>query len=166
MLKEIAIGRIRKTHGVKGYLKVMSFSGEYDHFMDLEKITLKSKDQSKIFKIEEVTPFSGEILIKLEGIDTPEKGKLLSGWDIWVPREHAAHLEQGEFYHADLHGCQILLEGKVIGSVQSILESGSNDLLEIKTEKGMKLIPFNSVFIGGVDTENKTIELLEGWILD
>ncbi|MDA3958244.1 ribosome maturation factor RimM [Oceanispirochaeta sp.] len=166
MLEEIAIGCVRKTHGVKGYLKVVSFSGEYDHFQKLDQIKLKNKSQSRVFKIEEVTPFGGEVLIKLEGIDNPEKGKLLSGWVIWVPRDLAADLKQGEFYHADLVNCQVLLEGKEIGEVQSILESGSDDLLEVKIGEEVKLIPFNSIFIGSVDMEKKTIELLEGWILD
>jgi len=166
MLQEIAIGRIRKTHGLKGYLKVMSFSGEYDHFFDITQINLKNKNQSRVFKVDEVLPFSGEVLLKLEGIDNPETGKLLSGWEIWVSREQAAELEEGEFYYADLADCQVQLTGKIIGRVKTVIESGSHDLLEVETENGIKLIPFNKVFIGKVDTKNKMIELLEGWILD
>ncbi len=166
MSEEIAIGRIRKTHGVKGYLKIMSFSGEYDHFFDIDQITLKNDNQSRVFKVQEVLPFSGEVLLKLEGIENPETGKLLSGWEIWVSRDQAAELEEGEYYYADLAGCQVQLSGKTIGLVQTVIESGSHDLLEVKTDDGVKLIPFNEVFIGRVDTKKKMIELLEGWILD
>jgi 16S rRNA processing protein RimM len=163
---EIAIGRVRKPHGVKGYLKVMSFSGEYDHFFDLEHITLKNKDRTLEFKVDQVVPHSGEILMKLEGVDNPERGRQLSGWDIWVSRAHAVSRDSDEFYHADLVGCQVELKGEAVGTVVSILEAGADDLLEIEAEEERKLIPFNSVFIGSVDTDNKRIELLEGWILD
>jgi len=166
MLEDIAIGRIRKTHGVKGYLKIMSFSGEYDHFFDIDQITLKNKDQTRVFEVEEVLPFSGEVLLKLKGIDNPETGTLLSGWEIWVSRDQAAELKEGEFYYADLAGCQVQLSGTAIGHVRTVIESGSHDLLEVETAEGIKLIPFNEVFIGKVDTKNKLIELLEGWILD
>ena len=165
-MSNIAIGRVRKPHGVKGYLKVMSFSGEYDHFFDLDHITLKNKDRTLDFKVDQVVPHGGEILMKLEGVDNPEKGRQLSGWEIWVKRTHAVARDSDEFYHADLVGCQVELKGAAVGKVVAILDSGADDLLEIETEEGKKLIPFNPVFIGRVDTEKKQIELLEGWILD
>ncbi|MBF9017633.1 MULTISPECIES: ribosome maturation factor RimM [unclassified Oceanispirochaeta] len=166
MLAEIAIGRVRKTHGIKGYLKIMSYSGEYDHFYDLTLITLKNKERTRSFEIEKVIPLGGEVLIKLKGVDNPEDGKLLSGWDIWVPRTLASKLEDGEFYLADLAGSELILEGKSVGKIRTILNSASDDLLEVDTEEGSKLVPFNSVFIGKIDTDKKTVELLEGWILD
>ncbi|MDC7240116.1 MAG: ribosome maturation factor RimM [Spirochaetales bacterium] len=166
MLDEIAIGRIRKTHGVKGYLKILSYSGEYDHFYDLEKITLKSKGKSRVFEVEKVAPLGDEVLLKLKGLDTPEQGKLLAGWDIWVPRTQAAGLDKGEFYHADLIGSDLILDGTSVGTIKSVMEAGSDDLLEVETGEEAKLVPFNKVFIGKIDTEKKTVELLEGWILD
>lgn len=166
MLAEIAIGRIRKTHGVKGYLKILSYSGDFDHFFDLDQITLKSKGKTRVFEVEKAIPLSGEVLLKLKGVDNPEEGKLLSGWDIWVPRTQAARLDDGEFYQADLTGSDLILDGKTVGKILSVMEAGADDLLEVETESGNKLIPFNSVFIGEVNTDKKTVELLEGWILD
>ncbi|MDC7231810.1 MAG: ribosome maturation factor RimM [Spirochaetales bacterium] len=166
MLSEIAIGRIRKTHGVKGYLKILSFSGEFDHFYNIDQITLKKDRKTRSFEVEKVVPLSGEVLLKLKGVDNPEDGRLFSGWDIWVPRENASKLENGEFYLADLAGSSLLLEGKAVGTIRTILDAGADDLLEVETEEGNKLVPFNSVFIGRVDTDKKTVELLEGWILD
>ncbi len=163
---DIAIGRIRRTHGVKGYLKVMSYSGEWEHFYTLDAVTLKQNGQVRYYQVEKVIPHGGEILFKLEGIDSPEAGRLLGGWEIWVPREQAAVLKPDEYYHADLEGCKVLLEGCVVGSVLRLREAGGDDLLEIDTGKGIKLVPFSRVFIGKVDIQEKKIELLEGWILD
>ena len=167
MTDQIAIGAVRTTHGIRGYLKVMSFSGETDHFFKLERITLKSKDSSRSFEVEAVKQNGNQLLMKLKGIDTPEQGKLYSRWEIWVPRELASSLEDNEFYHADLIGCKLMLKGESIGTVNSIMDGGGDELLEIKLNDGqMKLIPFNAVFIGPIDIEKKEIELLEGWILD
>ena len=165
-MSDIAIGRVRKPHGVKGYLKVMSFSGVFDHFFDLDQITLKKADRTLTFKVEKIIPHSREILMKLEGVDNPESGKQLSGWDIWVARDHAAERGPDEYYHADLVGCTLRWKDKTIGTVVAVLDAGADDLLEVQTEDERKLIPFNSVFIGSVDVDNKEIELLEGWILD
>ncbi len=163
---DIAIGCIRKTHGVKGYLKVMSYSGEWEHFYSLDRITLKHDGKARSYLVEAVQPHGGEVLLKLEGINSPEEGRPLSGWDIWVPREQAAALRHDEYYHADLEGCEVVLDGSPVGRVKRIQEAGADELLEIETGNGLKLVPFNKVFIHKVDIEKKKIELLEGWILD
>jgi len=168
MMNEIAIGAVRTTHGVRGYLKVRSFSGDYDHFYGLKTITLKNRGQTRQFDVESVKPLGDQILIKLKGLDTPEAGKMYSNWEIWVPRNEAAPLKEGEFYHADLNGCTVLLDRQPVGTVLSVIEGGGGgDLLEITSVDGEnKLIPFNPVFIGRIDIEKKEIELMEGWILD
>ena len=167
MTEQIAIGTVRTTHGIRGYLKVRSFSGETDHFFKLESVVLKKGDSSRRFDVETVKPNGNQILMKLKGIETPEEGKLFSNWEIWVPREMGASLEENEYYHADLYGCHVVLEGKKIGVVRSIIEGGGGELLEVKMDDGeSKMIPFTAVFIGSIDIEKKEIELLEGWILD
>jgi 16S rRNA processing protein RimM len=167
MMDEIAIGAVRTTHGVRGYLKVRSFSGDFGHFYDLKEITLKNGNRTRRFEVESVKPLGDQIIMKLKGLDTPEAGKSYSNWEIWVSRDEAAPLEEGEFYHADLNGCTVLLDRRPVGKVRSILDGGGGDLLEVAMDDGEnKLIPFNPVFIGRIDTDKKEIELLEGWILD
>lgn len=167
MSDQIAIGAVRTTHGVRGYLKVKSFSGETEHFFKLSSVTLKNKSSSRKFDIEDMKPNGDQLLMKLKGINTPEEGKLYSNWEIWVPREMGSSLDDNEFYHADLNGCEVILKGEAIGVVNSIIEGGGADLLEVKLKDDqMKFIPFNAVFIGPIDIEKRKIELLEGWILD
>ncbi len=167
MNDQIAIGAVRTTHGVRGYLKVRSFSGEVDHFFKLEKITLVKEGSSRNFEVETVKPNGDQLLMKLKGIDTPEQGKLYSNWEIWVPRELAAPLEDNEFYHADLIGCNLVLNSSKVGTVLSIIEGGNGELFEVEMEdSSRKLVPFNDVFIGSISVTEKEIELLEGWILD
>ncbi len=167
MTEQIAIGTVRTTHGVRGYLKVKSFSGETEHLFKLERVFLKKGNSSRSFEVEAVKPNGNQVLLKLKGIDTPEEGKLFSNWEIWVPREMGASLDEDEFYHADLYGCHLILEGRKVGVVRSIIEGGGGELLEIEMDNGEnKMVPFSAVFIGPIDIEKKEIELLEGWILD
>lgn len=168
MTDQIAIGAVRTTHGVRGYLKVRSFSGELEHFYGLKEIVLKKGESSRRFDVEAIRPNGDQLLMKLGGIDTPEEGKLFANWEIWVPRECGSSLQENEFYHADLNGCRLMLDGAAIGTVRSLIEGGGGDLLEVTlAEQGeSKLIPFHAEFIGPIDIEKKEIELLKGWILD
>ncbi len=163
---EVAIGKIRKPHGVKGCLKILSFSGDFNHFFGLTEVTLKGKGIARKFRVEKVTPLGEEVLLKLVGLDNPEAGKFLNGWDIWVPRSQGSTLGEGEFYHADLVGCRLFLGDQEVGVIRAIIEAGADDLLEVQTPGGDRLVPFNSLFIGDIRMDEKEIELLEGWVLE
>ena len=165
----LAIGSIRTSHGVKGLLKVHSFSGETDHFYDLDEVTLKDKrGRTRIFAVERVAQNGKDLLVKLKGIDTPEMGKSFAGWEIWVPREKAAPCDDGEFYYADLVGCRLYHGDETLGTVGAVTDGGGGTLLEIRrTEgEGRFFVPFRKEFIGRVDVAGKTVELLELWVAE
>ena len=193
MLKNnnLAIGKIRTSFGVKGFVKIISFSGENDHFYKLEEVILQSDRIREKKKIEEVSIHGNDLILKFKDIHTPEEAKKYINCEIWVPRENVCALGEGEYYLADLSGCTLIStpeKGAIVyGKVKSVIcDCGASDLLEIETAKTGKaktgedkaaeanptkantevfLIPFLSRFIGKVDIANKTIELLEDWII-
>ncbi len=164
-MENIAIGRIRTSHGVKGYLKVQSFSGSTSHFFTLRDIVLKNRTREKIFHIEDVKQSGSSVLFKLEGINTPEAGKMYSGWEIWVDEKFAAPLEPGEFYIKDMIGCNVVFNRKRIGTVCGVMDTTASDLLEVKTVNGSVIVPFIDEFIGTVDISARTIELKDDRLL-
>lgn len=165
-MEMIAIGKIRTSHGIRGFVKIVSYSGETDHFFDLKKVTLKSDRITREFDVEKVNPMGDSVILKLTGIDTPEKAKAIAGMEIWVPREKAAPLKEGEYYHADLYGCEMLFEGETVGKVKSIIEGGGGELFEIELNSGESvLVPFRDEFVGEIFIEKKLIELKNDWIL-
>ncbi len=166
-MDKIATGLIRTTHGIRGYLKVKIFSGDADNFLEHTKLLLKKNSQEKLYTIEESFLHGDSVLIKLSGIDTPEAGKLLNGWEIWISRDEASPLDDDEYYQADLHGCSVLFEGSVIGKVLSLVEGAQSDLLEIEktVDEARCYVPFMNEFVSEVDIKNKTIELRNVWIL-
>ena len=164
-MEKLAIGKIRTSHGLKGYLKVVSFSGETDHFFKLDSVLLKGKNRQRTFAVEEIKTFGTTVLLKLEGIDSPEDGKKLSGWEIWVEKEFAAPLKKGEYYVSDMVGCKVLFEENVVGTVKGVTDSSADDLLEVSTEKGLFYVPFRNEFVGEVNIPDGTIVLKDNGLL-
>ena len=165
-MDEIAIGKIRTSHGVKGFVKVLSFSGQTDHFLELNEFVLKKNGKVKVFALESIRASGSTVFAKLKGIDNPEVAKTYSGWEIWVTEEFAAKLSDGEYYLKDLNGSDVVNSGKVLGKIVGISENSINDLLEVKTETGVYIIPFKEEYIGNVDILSNTVELKAVWLLE
>jgi 16S rRNA processing protein RimM len=159
----IAIGIIRTSFGVKGELKVKSFSGEVKHFLSLKEVFLKDKGNRFLLKkVENVRSAKDDLIMKLEGIDTPELGKTFSGTEIWVSRKDASPLGSDEYYLADLCRCTAYIGVEKIGVVRSLIEGSSSDLLEVVRENGQSLVvPFLDEYVDRVSIEESKIYLRE-----
>jgi len=193
MVEQFVVGVVRGTHGIAGELKVESTSGEYEHFVGMEEVTLTHGTESRLFKVEYAKPASGTLYLKLVGISTPEKAAEYNRWQIVVPRKNAHPLQEGEWYIEDLKGCSVIYYNgavepeddseSVVGTVTDVKEGGSGYLVEIslsescsllrediRMSKGSKprsvFVPFNDEFIGTVDVERRKMRLMHLWILE
>lgn len=161
----LVIGIVRTSHGVRGYVKIQSLSGERDHFFQIKEVVLRQNNTEKVYRVDDVKPLGKGLIIKFEGIESPEEGKRLAGAELWVERDLAAPLQPGEFYAADINGCDVFFEGEKVGTVVSIMENGLTDLLEVRCEDGVHLVPLTEQFIGEIDTEAKSLQLKDDWVL-
>ena len=165
----IAIGVVRTAWGLEGWVKLNSYSGEWDHFASLKTVSLKSVPSGRIreYGIEGFRIHQGAGQFKFFGVDSPESAKTLSGAEIMVSREGAAVLGEDEWYIADLIGLRILdVDGNHLGKVISII-STSDDLLEVETPAGEKfLVPFRKEFVGEPDIKGGTLVLTALWIME
>ncbi|MBN2443501.1 MAG: 16S rRNA processing protein RimM [Spirochaetales bacterium] len=162
MNQKLAIGIIRTSFGVHGELKVKSLSGETDHFLELSHISIEKNGQLHEYRIEGIKIKSDVILLKLEGIDTPEKGKEFNGCKIWVDREKACPLEDDEYYYGDLTHCEVFKANIRIGKVMNVFESGSDFMLELRSTNGKQLIlPLRDEYIEDIDIKQCVITLRE-----
>lgn len=158
----LALGKLTSSFGVKGGIKVKSFSGEVNHFKKLvNQIVLLKQDNKEISIKVSACEIKGEIpVLYFDGYDAPEKVKVLNGFELWADRKFASKLEKDEFYMSDLVGLSLVFEGKTVGSVVSFMETSSM-LLEVKSVNGDNFwVPFINHFIGTVDLDTKTIELI------
>ncbi len=161
---------VRRAHGVNGFVRVESASGETAHIEALSSVFLRLKNKNSEpveYIIEETRGNSSSFFIKFKGIDTPEEAKAILGAEILVPRDKACPLREGEFYISDLCKCALVYKGSVIGNIESVIEGGGGFLLEVRLDSGVvRLVPLKDAFIGEIDTAKKTVALLHSWILE
>ncbi len=164
-MDRLVVGIVRTSHGVRGYVKIASLSGEREHFYQMKEVLLKQDRTEKVYRVEDVKPLGDGLIIKFDGVDTPEAGKQLSGAEIWVDKGLAAPLKEGEYYAYDITGCDVIFAGERIGMIKSILEGGHKDLLEVMCDDGIHLVPLTEQFIGSIDIDDKTVELKDDRVL-
>ena len=178
MTDSFTLAVIGSPFGLKGFVKVKSFSGETAHLASLKNVLLRHKKSEKTiveksFIIEETTPLEepSSILMKFQGIDSPEAAKTLTGAELIADRSLAAPLKQGEYYIEDLKGLKVIVAGasnpEVLGHISDIIEGGNGNLAEIRlVTGGIRLVPFRNEFFGDISLEHGSIILLETWILE
>ncbi len=162
MKQVLTTGIIRSTHGIKGFLKVRPYAEDFSHFFKLKEVTVQKFSRQKSLVIEKVQNFNGELLIKFEGIDNPEDAKLLSGWEILVPREQASKLGKNKIYTADLLGMKLLYDNEESGEVISVMEGAQSLLLEVRcNDSKIRMVPYMiGIFVDDVNVENGIMRLL------
>lgn len=163
----LAVGVITGTHGLHGEVKGRSFSREPGRFAGLTEALFRKGGRGKTLRIELARPHPPQgILLKIAGVDTPEEARRLVGFEMWVPREKASRLVEGEYYTADLCRCSIWFGDELIGSVRSVWEGAAAQLLEVRNAAGKTfLVPFTDHFIGEVDVAGGKICLREDEIV-
>ena len=195
MTEQFVVGIVRGTHGVSGEFKVESTSGEYDHFYHMDEVTITDGTNSRLVKIESVKEGNNVLYMKLAGINSPEDAAKFNRWEIVVPREKAHKLQKDEWYIEDLKGSSVwykdtagdtapaLDDNSVVGTVTNVVEGGSGYLVEIKLSESCRLlgddikfnrkgkvntvyVPFKDEFIGKINIEEKTMQLMHLWILE
>ena len=166
-MEEFVIGIIGRSHGIKGHVNVRSLSGETAHFRKLSEITAANRGRRKTLKISSVVvKGKGSLLVKFDGIDTPEDAKKLATWELIVPRENGASLKKNEHYISDLKNLDVICEGKVLGKLIDIVDGAGDLLAEIHAHEESFLIPYTAMYFGEVNLENKRIEFLKPWVLE
>jgi 16S rRNA processing protein RimM len=166
-MDELVIGRLGAPFGLKGHVRLISYSGETAHIRKLKDITLRANGSSRQASIDSVTETSGGIAIRLAGVSSPEEAKSLNGLELFVSRADACPRGKDEYYIVDLVGCSLFQEGREVATVMDIVDGGGGQLVDARLSDGSRvLIPFRGEFIGTVDVDARRVELLSAWILD
>jgi 16S rRNA processing protein RimM len=161
MANRIAVGVIRKAHGLRGEASVEPWTDSPDRFEDLDAVTLVSPDeaQTRETRVETVRNHAGRALVKFAGIETPEAVQLLQGWSVEIPEEQARALEEDEYFLHDLPGLTLVdAEGRERGVVTEVFEGGGGILLGVKRADGRTFeLPFAADICTEIDLAAKRI---------
>ncbi len=160
MSGRIAVGVIRKPHGIRGEASVEPWTDDVERFDELKSVTLVAPGDSSTREvtIESARPHGDRVLVKIEGLETPEAVELLRNWTIEIPESEAKVLEENEYFLHDLIGLTLIdAEGRERGKVVNIAEGGGGLLLEVQRGKHRFDVPFAEEICTKIDLEAKTI---------
>ena len=165
-MDRIALGAIRKPHGVRGEASVEPWT-EFERFSEVRQVTLVAPDESdtRDVTIEAARAHGGRALLKFSGIDTPEDLALYRGWTIEIPEDEARKLDEGEYFLHDLVGLTLVNDaGAEVGRVIDAYEGGGGVLLEVESGPRKFEVPFAAGICKTIDVAAKrmVVDLPEG----
>lgn len=163
------IGKIVALFGLRGELKVISFSDIPDRFASLDSVYVGSEHTRHV--IEGVRPHKGDlVLLKLHGINDATAAEPFRNQDLCIPLDQLAELPPDSYYQHDILGLQVFtLEDRSIGVIVDIIVTGSNDVYVVKDQDGKQiLIPAIKEMIKQVDLVRRKmyIDPIKGLIDD
>mgnify|MGYP003370328832 CR=1 FL=1 len=167
-MEYLEIGQIVNTNGLKGLLTVNPFTDDMERFEDLKKVYILYNKELIEKTIEEVKYKKNQVLLKLKGIDSIEEAEKYRECYLKINREDAIELPNDTYFIVDLLGLEVVTtDNKILGKIDDIFQTGSNDVYVVKDELGKQiLLPAISDVVKKVDLENKKmiVELIEGLI--
>ena len=162
----LRVGVISSTHGIRGEVKVYPTTDDPERFLDLDEVILDTGREHKILEIEGVKFFKNQVILKFKGYDNINDIEKYLKKDLLVDREHAVELGENENFIADLIDMEVVTdEGKVLGTLTDVIETGANDVYAVKTPEGKEiLLPAirDCILDVNVDEKRMTVLVMEG----
>ena len=151
MTAPICVARIGAAHGVRGAVKLWTFTE--DPLAVRHYGPLTTKDGSRQFEVTHAREAKGHLVATLKGIATREDAERLKGIELYVAREKLPETDDDEFYHADLIGlAAVTTADEPLGRVLAIHNFGAGDIIEIAPPQGATmLLPFTNAVVPTVD---------------
>jgi 16S rRNA processing protein RimM len=161
MAAQICIARIGAAHGVRGAVKLWTFTD--DPLAVMQYGSLATKDGARSFEVATAREAKGHLVATLKGIATREEAERLNGLELYVAREKLPATDGDEYYHADLIGlAAVTPANEPLGRIIAIHNFGAGDIIEIARSNGTTmLLPFTNAVVPLVDLASGrvTIEL-------
>jgi len=150
--ERICVAQIGAAHGVRGEVKLKSFTADPLAVMDYGP--LSTEDGARSFVIEALRPAKGHLVARLAGIGDRDTAERLARTRLYIPRERLPPPAADEFYHADLIGlAAVAADGSEVGTVVAIHDFGAGDILELRPASGGTtiMLPFNEACVPKID---------------
>lgn len=159
------VGVIANTHGVRGEVKVFPTTENPSRYKQLKEVLLDTGSEYKTLEVASVRFFKNLVIVKFKGIDNINDIECYKGHDLYVTRENAIPLEEGEYYLADIIGAKVVTDdGKDFGILNDVLETGANLVYVVKHAGKEVLLPVIPDCVKQVDVEASviTVHLMKG----
>jgi 16S rRNA processing protein RimM len=151
------MARVGAPFGVKGWIKVHTFTETPDSLDHYATWLLRAGDEWQSFELEDFAVRSNGVVAKLAGVEDRSAAERLAKRDIGIPRADLIE-EEGAVLWLDLIGCEVRNRaGRVFGNVETLMETGANDVLVVRDGGTESLIPYINGVVVDVDRTAKRI---------
>ena len=139
----ILLGKVVATHGIKGQLRIASYSGELENILALRSLMLKGPNgEMETFEVAASAIHGKKVLISLKKYSTINEVLHLVGRELYIRREQLPELSEGEYYWCELLGLKVVTsQGEPLGELTEIIPTGSNDVYVVTSGGKEYLIP-------------------------
>ncbi len=155
---KVRVARIGAAHGVRGEMKLWSFTQDPAAVADYGPL---ETEDGKRFDIESMRPAKDHFVVRIAGIGDRDAAAKLCNLDLYVPRDRLPAIEDDDtYYHADMIGLTAVTpEGAALGTVSALHNFGAGDLIEIATTQGGEplLLPFTDAIVPEIDMAARRI---------
>jgi 16S rRNA processing protein RimM len=157
LAERVLLGAIIGAHGIKGEVRVKTFTADPDTLGAYGPLTTDDGRCLSIGALRAGKP--GEAVVRFDGVADRNQAEALKGRQLFVPREALPAPEEGEFYHADLIGLAVEdSSNTVLGRVRALHNFGAGDVMEIETPNGAtEFIPFNASVVRKVELPTRIV---------
>lgn len=140
--QHISVGKISGVFGIKGWVKVFSFTDPRENILTYSPWLLKKGDETKTVNVVDGQLQGKTIVAQLTDVNDRDQAASLMGWDVFINQDQLPKAAKGEYYWSDLIGLNVeTIDGVQLGVVDSLLETGANDVIIVQGERE-RVIPF------------------------
>ncbi|MCX5837549.1 MAG: ribosome maturation factor RimM [Deltaproteobacteria bacterium] len=162
----IEIGRIVRSHGLAGRMKVLSYLESPEALHDLSGLFVgRSVSEAVLFSLVALQAGKGFFILQLRGIDDRDAAARLRGCSVWMPSEEMQKLPEGEYYWREIIGLQVLTEeNQILGRIEAVFPTGGNDVYVCRGGGREILLPAIDDVVRKIDTDRgvMVVRLLKG----
>lgn len=151
----IQVGKITRTHGTRGELKVLPGQGSSGAWRYAEVVYLgEERQRASRFRVKGIRGGGKFAIMALDGVDSLESAELLKGQNVFVPRDQLPESEPGSFYAGDLEGLTVVTaRGQMLGVLEEIFDNGAHDIYVVRDKTREILLPVVEGVVVEVDLD-------------
>lgn len=132
----LVVGKFTSAYGIKGWVKLHSYTDPMDNIMNYRPLYLKKQGQWQELEIEKIQRHAKSLIAKVKNCDAREQTPFYTGCELGMLKSQLPKLGEEDFYWSDLTGLTVKTDqGQVFGVVDHLVETGSNDVLVIKANE-------------------------------
>lgn len=158
--KPILVGRIAGVYGIKGWIKIISYTRPVEKILDYSPWYVGRADALEQYTVRDGKAAGKSLRAALAGITDRDQARELIGSEIYIQRSQLEELPEGQYYWTDLLNLQVVnTEGRLLGKLETIYETGANDVMVVQGDERHLIPLIQGHYLLDVDLERGIIQV-------